>query len=277
MKNILTKILIPVVLTTIGSGCKSLNFKNIRVHKGNYVYAYGDSTGAKLRSYKVTSKLLGTLKEDIDAVYLKVDADYATSIDKGNATEVTIPSASVGQPIPELRAFSFSSARKYFYSSKEAAFPGQDRTGLRYSQLRPFLQISAIPIKFRGPVGNVTPQVESSVNGALSFGVKYSKNRYTGIKNGLGFTTNSKSIAVGGLIGLNVVDVKSSTTQGKVADANASKNAVVSTGVEVVLGLNNINLGVVVGEDIITGPHRTSWNYFGKPWVGLVIGIDIIK
>jgi hypothetical protein len=43
------------------------------------------------------------------------------------------------------------------------------------------------------------------------------------------------------------------------------------------IGLNGVDLGLGLGIDYGLTTGSKKWNYQGKPWVGIVVGIGILK
>lgn len=259
-------------------GCKT---PKVTIKKGQHLYAYDYRTlsSGQLTSYVTTAPFKATLKEDSDALYITTDEDNLTPGAGGNKKidfiKVITPSP-LGSlspfSIPEGKAASEPDKKKFYFSIKE-----EDEKKFVYAQWKPYVQGIVIPIKFRLATGGVPPQVESGPTLALAPGFKRSWNTYHGTKNALGFSTNSISVSAGLILGLGVTDVNSKTTQNQVADINATKNAVIPLGFHFVAGYNNFNVGAALGWDAITGPNSSKWNYNGKPWVGLIVGFDIIK
>lgn len=274
--------LLPSIIACTGlllgfSGCQCL--QKVQVMKGQRFYAY-DYTAADtsalavntgtLKVYKSTKAFSATFREDGDAVYIKADNTSGIS-EVGN---VTFPK-SAAYVVPVGRSTSIKP--KFYFSATEASFPDEPQSTFGYKQWKLYLQGMAIPLKFRRSLDSVRAQAEAGPTLALAPGLKHSWNWYSGNKNLLGFNTTSISAAFGGLVGVGVVDIKSSSTKGKVPDNEATKNAIVPVGLHFVVGINNINIGAAMGWDIITGPNRAAWNYKGQMWTGLIIGLDILK
>jgi hypothetical protein len=253
---------------------------------------YSTSSAGTLRVYHTNDAVLATLKEDGDAVFLSTSKNDSAKVRPVGT--VFFPSSSTFQAIPLAKGTSV--APKFYFSAAEADFSklsnthtGVDSTHFRYRQWRVYVQAMAIPLKFRRPVEaslaqGATParaavhaQVETGPSIALAPGFKHSWHRYRGTKNALGFTTSSFSLSAGALLGLGVVDINAKSTQGRIPDTDASRNAIIPVGAHFVVGFNNLNAGVAGGWDIITGPNRSAWNYHGKFWTGVIVGIDIIK
>lgn len=275
MKKSQIKIILYFFLVLSGFSCKvQKDFKTVVIPKGQRFYAYSSDVGVKLTHFESLTKVSASIREDPDAVFISISKDDTTA-KVGKPFSVTLPASVVSSVLSETRAF--TSPPKYLFGTREAGFDNNFEGGFTYRQLRPYVQAVAIAVKFRGPVGNALQQVETGSTFALAGGFKNSWSKYKGAKNSLGFTTRTWSIASGLLLGGGVVDIGTKTTQGQVLDTQASKNFIIPVGLHLVVGFNNINLGVAVGQDIITGPNKTLWNYYKKPWVGILVGLDIIK
>jgi hypothetical protein len=278
-----------IILTLTCCSCKVFDntFTKVTIKEGQRFYAYrpAPAGGAKfdLAAYTATAPMSVKLRESGDALLFTAD-DPKLANEEG---AVNTPATGNNNPISEDRAT--SNPPSYYYSTKEGNYPGQNTPFFYYRQWRVYLQGMAIPLKFRGkidelPAQGTTPmrpgipsQVETGPSIALAPGFKHSWSRYRGSKNALGLTTSSFSIAGGGLVGLGTVDVTEKTTQNKILATEASKNAIIPLGIHLVVGYNSLNVGVALGWDLITGPHKDDWVYKGKSWTGVIVGLDIIK
>ncbi|AKD56955.1 hypothetical protein [Spirosoma radiotolerans] len=277
------------------SSCKSFKteFKQARLLKNDTLLAwtkhqFGGDGG--LGAYRTIDVVKVQIKEDLEGLFLTViDKNDIEGIQDDNPTATQSNSAKIEFlkekkiKTPDLSG-SFSETKGatippnfFFNTSDERVYFGFKNRTLRYRQLRPYVQAMATAFKHRGKVGNVQAQFESGLSGALAGGLKHSWNKFTGTKNALGFSTISKSLAGGVLVGLSTADINAKSTQQRVDDANATKNLTFPVGAHIVVGYNNINFGIAAGQDIIIGSNCEKWNYHGQWWWGVLVGLDIIK
>lgn len=257
-------------------GCKiQKDNKSVVIPAGQKFYSYSSDVGIALNRYESTRPLKASIKEDGDALYITLDTSSVSGL--GSAIAILLPPSVMGSQLSDSRALTYPPT-KYLFSSKESgSFDTIENGTLKYRHWKPYIQAVAVAVKFRGRVGNALEQAEAGSTFALAGGFKHSWVAYKGKKDALGLSSRTISTSLGVLIGGGTTDIKASTTQGAVPDTQASKNFIIPVGLHAVFGFNNINLGLTYGTDIITGPNRTNWNYFKKPWVGIIIGLDILK
>ena len=257
------------------TACECL--KTVTIMKNQRLYAYEHTfERSVLMRYKTSKPVTATIREEDDALYIKVSENDVVNVIPDGAMP---PQPSTGSLTP----FSISMSRaqsqspKFWYSAIESSREDNAYPVFAYMQWKLNLQGMAIPLKFRKPVGNGKAQVETGLSFALAPSLKHSWNWYRGSKDVIGLKTTSLSVAFGGLAGLGVVDVNPNSTQKIVTEADASKNAIIPLGFHLVGGINNINIGAAIGWDVITGPNREHWQYKGQMWKGVIIGLDILK
>ena len=93
---------------------------------------------------------------------------------------------------------------------------------------------------------------ETGFSLGFAVGYKLSWNRYSTSKNLWGNNTNKFSITPGAFLSAGATDLKKSNTRGPIIDFER-KAPVVSPGVFLVFGFNNINFGYAIGADFATG------------------------
>lgn len=118
-------------------------------------------------------------------------------------------------------------------------------------------------------------QAEGGVNLGLAFGYKFNYNKFRVTKDAFGRNTNQFSVTPAAMIGTGVTDITATNT--RVPKLISRKLPFFSTGVMVMLGFNNLNIGYATGVDVAIGPHGDKWIYSGQQWHGVVIALDVIK
>lgn len=299
--HFLTAILVAVSLML--SSCKAIKqeLKTSRLRKENHLFSYSALKNPSNDTTPIPKTYISTkqshaqvkVKEDNDGLFITIQNKSEVEGLGRDQSKFKIKYLSDAVNAPDLSFSPIKGATRppeFFFNSSDAKrhFGFADDV-FRYRQLRPYIQALTVAVKFRSKIdadlNNNLPAAPAQIESgsgvatiALATGLKHSWSKYTGSKNALGFSTISHSLATGVLVGLSAADLKASTTRGQVTGANVeSKNLIIPVGLHLVYGYNNINLGVAVGKDIITGPNRTKWNYFDRTWWAIIVGIDIVK
>lgn len=133
-----------------------------------------------------------------------------------------------------------------------------------------------IPAKFRFPINNVAPQLNSELNGSVYFG--YRKDAYhikhkTNSLNILGRKTTHFGYSIGLFTGIGNTFMSPTTTNDKLQQEY--DGIIWSKGIAAIIGLNKISLGVALGYDNLLDENNTIWIYENKPWIGLALGLNL--
>ncbi len=132
------------------------------------------------------------------------------------------------------------------------------------------------PFKFRLGTEDMPPQLNSTFNGAIYLGyrsdhfVYRNKNIYADIERkfsqkigyGLGGFLGFGSTLINPIVLRNTIDFE-------------YDGFVFEYGTAVLISYRNINTGLAVGVDALIDKYRTNWIYQHKPWVGIIIGINL--
>ncbi len=154
----------------------------------------------------------------------------------------------------------------------------------KYRDIRPVVQAITIPFKFRFKVNDNFPSTASAdFSVGLAGGYKFTNYRYrkyyvkkpTGKYAEYNDYTSQWVFSPGIFLAPTVVDLDSLHTNGKVS----SDRSVVGLtgGAFFVAGYNNFNLGFALGIDKTFGSGPSAWIYSGKPWLGIILSVDIFK
>lgn len=150
---------------------------------------------------------------------------------------------------------------------------------LAYTDRRHVLQGLSVALKIRSEVkgdDSLPGTAETGFNPAVAYGYQYRRMRYSTYKNAFGNNTSSIGLTGGVFLGASAVALKSSTTRGE--DIAIDRNApAASLGLFGLVGFDKINVGLAVGIDHAFRDRSEDWLYQNKPWVGFLIGLDLIK
>ena len=150
---------------------------------------------------------------------------------------------------------------------------------LVYTDNKGVLQTFTVPFKFRPEVDDVPSTVTAGFNAGIAYGKQWSTTTVKAIyeqENGTmqGYDKRTKSFTAAPFAGLTSVSLSESNTGGDVENDRTVLG--LSAGGTGVFTFNRFNLGLAVGWD--WGLEDSSeWDYQGKMWFGLVLGLDLIK
>lgn len=138
------------------------------------------------------------------------------------------------------------------------------------------IDVIAIPFKYRFPVSTQPQQLSSNLNVSLYGGYrtdyysfKYRKNKFGQYER----NTRHYGLSFGGFSGFGSSPVTPWFTNDMITEEY--DGLVWSNGVVVSLGIDRLNLGAALGWDRLLDSNSSVWIYQSKPWLGLVIGINI--
>lgn len=132
------------------------------------------------------------------------------------------------------------------------------------------------PFKFRAAIEDVPPQLNSTFNAAIYLGYRSdhfffrTKNVAQGIERKF---SQRISYGFGGFGGLGSATINPTVLR-NTSDAEYD-GFVFEYGTAVVISYGNFNTGIALGADALAGKYRTNWIYQNKPWIGIIIGINL--
>lgn len=214
--------------------------------------------------------------------FVSKDAFKAEIKDKGDYLEImpklsskTFDTIDIFQVTQEDADKYFSLVNIYYPETMKGSFNANRFT---YYDIKFGLQAMTIPLKFRGSVGNDTlnpPTVEAAFNIGFAPGWKFAQNIWKPDLNYLGKHATQFSLAVGPLIGIGSTSLKKATNAPDVLSDHAAP--ILTGGIFLLCGFNNINIGVSLGQDYVPKNDEKGWVYQGKTWVGIMVGLDVLK
>lgn len=143
------------------------------------------------------------------------------------------------------------------------------------------VQAMSIPVKLRLPLNDtIRATASSSFTLGITVGRKITYNKFRcyyscAQKETLNSKTTRFTIAYGGFFGPVFQELKKETTEGHVKNARTAVGPTV--GGFVVFGVNQFNVGGALGFDHPLGAGSEYWVYRYKPWIGLIIALDLVK
>ncbi|SDL95277.1 hypothetical protein SAMN05421820_102583 [Pedobacter steynii] len=136
------------------------------------------------------------------------------------------------------------------------------------------VDIMTIPFKVRPSVSGFPEQLNPNFSAALYLGRR--RDNYTFVKEGAK-KAKTKITGVGygygGFIGVGAVTMNPFVTRGKID--YEYDGFVFSGGIAGILDIKKFNLGLAIGADVLLDKNRSFWIYQGKPWLGVIFGINL--
>jgi hypothetical protein len=138
------------------------------------------------------------------------------------------------------------------------------------------IDLISIPFKFRSSRQGIPPQLNTNLNASMYFG--YRTDWYT-----LGYQpspfgeyerlTRHYGVTFGAFSGISAIPVNPWLTRDNI---NYEYDGIAwSYGVAVSFAFNYLNIGVGLGWDYLLDNNSRFWIYQNKPWLGLVLGINL--
>ena len=254
MKKILTLFLI------VGSISSCVNTK-----KTGLAWVYRNQT-----VYKVKDQFSSTKLETL-------------TVDKGTKAKVEVKDNHLKVTFDQTPSSTSSESKTTLNNYPYYHFPlTSDRASRRfcYMEMSPVFQGVTIPFKIRPRLNSKTYySIETGVSAGFAVGYKFKhinfKNQY--FTNGEFMKTHSTSftLAPSGYAGLSSITLSPETTRDNI---DYSRTAIgLNTGLMFVGGVNKFNLGFGMGWDFALSSEGKHWHYQGRPYYGIIIGLEFIK
>ncbi len=137
------------------------------------------------------------------------------------------------------------------------------------------LDVITVPFKFRPITAGLPRQLITDFNGSVYIGYRIDRVRLIKKETPAGIKQSyrHRGLTVGGFGGLGSTSITPWTTNNQTADEY--NGLVLSRGLAVMVGLNNLTVGVGVGWDYLTDRDKHIWIYQNKPWYGLTLGLNL--
>lgn len=138
------------------------------------------------------------------------------------------------------------------------------------------VDLISIPFKFRGRTAGIPPQLNTNLNASLYFGYRsdwyslgYKQNPFGAFER----VTRHYGLTIGLFTGLGSTSVNPWVTNDQIA--YEYDGITWSNGIAFSFAFNYLNLGVGLGYDMLLDNNSRYWVYQKKPWIGLVLGINL--
>lgn len=142
---------------------------------------------------------------------------------------------------------------------------------LSLSRLVLDFDVITIPFKIRPSVKGFPEQMNATFNGALYLGKR--KDRYTIEKKNDKIKLNGFGFGYGAFLGVGSVTMNPFVLQETI---NYEYDGfVVQGGLAGIYDAKRFNFGLATGVDMLMDKNRKNWIYQGKPWIGMLFGIQL--
>lgn len=133
-----------------------------------------------------------------------------------------------------------------------------------------------IPLKFRSKQGNVPPQLNASLNGAVYIGFRTDKYVLNYTASPLGKSNraiNHFGFSIGVFTGLGNTFMSPTNTDNLLQQEY--DGIVWSKGLAGIFAINHFTVGLAFGFDNLLDKNNQIWIYESKPWLGLALGLNL--
>ena len=154
--------------------------------------------------------------------------------------------------------------------------PAYERSDFKLSRSSFDIDFLTIPVKIRPSAAGVSPQLNTSLNGAIYLGFRNDNYRIGHRPDPL--KVNVRHIthfghSFGLFTGFGNTFMSPTNTHNRLQQEY--DGMVWNKGVAGIIGMNNLTIGLAVGFDDLLDRHSTIWIYQEKPWVGFAFGLNL--
>lgn len=137
------------------------------------------------------------------------------------------------------------------------------------------IDVTTVGFKYRPAEINIPRQLTTDFNGNVYLGYRLDRFRVKHRKTPFGTKTSfgHRGITAGVLGGIGSAAITPWTTNSMTTDEYTG--FVLTRGFAVMIGVNDLTVGIGVGWDYLTDRDKDIWVYQNKPWYGLVIGLNL--
>ena len=138
------------------------------------------------------------------------------------------------------------------------------------------VDLLTIPFKYRPSTSTVPNQLNTNFNGAVFIGYRsdlYKINYRKSPLNQFKRTIRHFGYSIGIINGIGTTAMTPTTTTYNI-DIEYD-GIVYFNGIGIILAIDNLTLGVSLGYDKLLDKNKTFWVYQNKPWLGLVLGLNL--
>lgn len=137
------------------------------------------------------------------------------------------------------------------------------------------LDVTTIGFRYRPATKNLPRQLNANFNGNLYIGYRVDRFQIDFMETPAGIKKlhHHRAFTIGAFGGMGSTFISPWTTNNQVTDEY--DGFILSRGLAAMAGINNLTVGVALGWDYLTDRDKEVWIYQNKPWLGLMIGLNI--
>ncbi len=138
------------------------------------------------------------------------------------------------------------------------------------------LDVVTIPFKYRPVTEGFPRQLNANYNAALYLGYRTDAYRVSFKANHLGGFSRQVThvgFSLGAFAGIGATAMNPWVTNNKI-DIEYD-GFIISEGLAAIIAINNLSAGIGLGYDRLTDRNKQVWIYQGKPWIGLLLGLNL--
>ena len=157
-------------------------------------------------------------------------------------------------------------------TSAKAIQPGADELFRK----RSFdLDVLVVPFKYRPSSSGFPRQLNTDFNGNIFLGYRLDRFQVHFRKTpvGLDKQMRHRAVTAGIFGGFGSASISPSTTNYGTIDSY--NGFILSRGLAIMMGVNNLTVGVGVGWDYLTDRDKNIWIYQNKSWLGLILSLNL--
>jgi hypothetical protein len=137
------------------------------------------------------------------------------------------------------------------------------------------VDVVTIAFKYRPATINLPRQLTTDFNGNIFLGYRFDRFKITHKETPFGRRPQygHRGITGGVIGGIGSTSVTPWTTNNQITDEY--NGFTLSRGFALMLGVNNLTVGMGIGWDSLTDRDKSIWIYQNKPWYGLSVGLNL--
>lgn len=137
------------------------------------------------------------------------------------------------------------------------------------------IDVLTVPFKIRPAVKGFPEQLNANFDAALYLGRRLDSYTIENTRKGKSKKTRISGIGYGygGFVGIGSVTMNPYVTNQRID--YEYDGFVLNGGIAGIFDAKKFNLGLAVGADFLVDKNRRNWIYQGKPWVGVLFGINL--
>lgn len=154
----------------------------------------------------------------------------------------------------------------------QSIIPSRDE----YFRQRSFdVDVMSIGFKYRPAISDVPNQLTAQLNGNLFLGYRIDRFMidFQVTPVGLRKKLSHRAFTAGIFGGFGATPINPTTTSGRITIEY--DGLVVTRGLALMVGINQLTVGAGLGWDFLTGSDKAVWIYQNKPWLGLTVGLNL--